>query len=226
MPTASMVKRSRTTPGMALSPNRKSLSHNQLAEHGAGGLVERGHQMRGRRAGGARPPDSLAVDGYHPAPAGHPGAGPDEGSRQLVQDVRVQTGHHLAERGGIRCVRPRQPQFGQLQPVSSPAHSPIAVNERAPATTAASATATIPGRACRTPRRARGSGTSFSSLTQAHRARQLSRRARHRRRWHRGCGFQRVTAGVRTTIKTAKATSVCTLRRVLSSELPVQSMIT
>jgi len=41
----------------------------------------------------------------------------------------------------------------------SPTHSPIAANERAPASTAANPTASSPGNACRTPRGSRGSGT-------------------------------------------------------------------
>jgi hypothetical protein len=88
----------------------------QLAEHGAGGVVERGDQVRRRGGGGAGTTHGLAVDGDHPA-TGHdpgPGPGPHERTDRGVEDVGVEAGEHAPERRSVRGGDPGQPEPGHL----------------------------------------------------------------------------------------------------------------
>jgi len=81
-----------------------------LAEHGAGGVVERGDQVRRRRGWGAGTAHGLAVQGDDPATTDHLGACPAERADDRVEDVGVHPGEHPPDRG---LTRPRRTQLGE-----------------------------------------------------------------------------------------------------------------
>jgi hypothetical protein len=81
----------------------------------------------------------------------HVGAGPHPGREDRVEPGRVQPGERATDRG-LRGPRWRpEPSSARRSWSASATHWPIAANDFAPATSAATATARIPGRLCRTP---------------------------------------------------------------------------
>src|ERR1700723_4547856 len=101
--------------------------------------------MRRCLAGGACAADGLAVDGDAPAPARRLGTGPHKGPGQLIEDGASRRARTLRSVEPSGATPRDSPSSASWASVSSLAHCPIAANEQAPATTAASATATIPG---------------------------------------------------------------------------------
>ena len=149
--------------------------HVDLAEDGAGLVVKDGHQVHGLPAGAgmAGAPHRLAVHGQRCPP-------PRAGSRsclgwrspgQIARPRRLsrasastasRTRRIVASSGGLNrrvSGSRRIPSVARTDGGASATHSPIAVNDRDPASTAAIAAASSEHSEWRTPRGSRGSGT-------------------------------------------------------------------
>lgn len=149
--------------------------HPELAEHSTTALIEGGQQVY-RLAVGAGvtgTPHRLAVHAtarrrHHPCPA----AWPTACSRASSQDPTAASSRSASEASSTRRMvassggtnrrvsgSRRTPRAARTCGGASATHSPTAVSDVAPASTAATAAINKDVRLCRTPRRFRGSGT-------------------------------------------------------------------
>jgi hypothetical protein len=120
-----------------------------LPQDGTGGVVERRDQVRRAPLPATSGPGAaygLAVDRDDPSAIDQVRAGPHECPDLLVEFVGVEAGEQLAQGGLIRCGL--DPEPAKACSGRSATQSPIAANERAPANTALTATASTPIR-CR-----------------------------------------------------------------------------
>ena len=151
--------------------------HASLGEHGTGALIEGSQQVHGLPVTAGMPgaPHRLAIHGHRPPPAPPrlpalaSGPQPPCASSQdptaasrAAASTASRTRRIVASSGGSN--RPasgsrRTPRAASTCGGASATHSPIAVNDLAPASTAATAASNNDDRLWRTPRRSRGSGT-------------------------------------------------------------------
>lgn len=128
----------------------------ELTEDNSAAVVDRGQQMSGVVGVAGRAAHCLAVDGSVRAVAQPPIA-----ESSLSPSSRCNVRRRVDSHGDY----PPASSAARICPEALAAHSPIAVNDRAPAKTAPTANARIVVIECRTPRRLRGSGACASAAS-------------------------------------------------------------
>jgi len=137
----------------------------ELSKDGAADVVQGGDQVWGSAIAAACSAHRLVVDRDHPPTSPYTGAvhthAPMTRARASAS-TRANTRRNV-DSSGARTVPPP----AAIVSACPAAHSPIAANEREPATTALNPIASSCAIGYRTPRRARGAGTAPNSVTRS-----------------------------------------------------------